>query len=137
VPADLAYRANAAMYKSLWGYLARTSYTPPSADVSPRTRDLLWRPDHAHHIDTLSYCNMIRRVLTIGRESGRWPVALMNDAAFYAGNDPYHNAPRGMTLGPKGGQWKPERIAFTAIVRPHIGEPTFFRHYRKNATELD
>lgn len=134
--ADLAYRANAALYKSLWGYLMRKSYTAPAEGDDLRTRDLLWRPDHAHTIDTLSHCNMIRRVVNIGRQSARWPVAMQVDAAYYAVTDPWADAPNGMAIGSRGGEFAAERKAFTVQLREHAGEPTFMRMFRKHAVDL-
>ncbi|ACZ32410.1 hypothetical protein Xcel_3411 (plasmid) [Xylanimonas cellulosilytica DSM 15894] len=70
-----------------------------------------YRPDWRHHIVAKARTNVLRRVATIGRDSGRWPVAIATDTVLYTSNeaDPVKAWPGGpKTLGRELGRYKPE-----------------------------
>ncbi|MFC9916347.1 hypothetical protein [Streptomyces sp. NPDC127197] len=123
---ETAYKAHGALYKSLIGYLARTS--------GPRNEaDALWRPDWRDHLKAETYGRMYYSLQRIGQTSGRYPVATYVDAAYWVSNspDPIESAPKGMVLGSGGGQWKHEACVPLAAVREHLGEKSFKRMFER------
>lgn len=47
-----------------------------------------YAPDRRHHIVARARANIIRAVVKIGRESGRWPVAILTDSVAYTSDNP-------------------------------------------------
>lgn len=47
-----------------------------------------YAPDWRHHIVSKARTNVLRRVQTIGRDTGRWPVAILADTILYTSPDP-------------------------------------------------
>ncbi len=73
-----------------------------------------FRPDWRHLIVAKARTNILRRVATIGKATGRWPVAIVTDTVLYTSNepDPVKAWPGGdKTLGRQLGRYKPEGTA--------------------------
>lgn len=72
-------------------------------------------PERYHLIQARSRANIIRRIVQIGTETGRWPVAVKQDTILYTSNeiDPEKAWPgRPRDFGRGLGQYKPEGFAF-------------------------
>lgn len=72
-------------------------------------------PERYHLIQARSRANIIRRIVQIGNETGRWPVAVKQDTILYTSNeiDPEKAWPgRPRDFGRGLGQYKPEGFAF-------------------------
>lgn len=70
-----------------------------------------YAPDRRHHIVAKARSNILRRILQIGRDSDRWPVAVTADTLVYVSDDPDPAAAwpgNPDQLGRGFGQFKPE-----------------------------
>jgi hypothetical protein len=79
-----------------------------------------FRPDWRHHVVAKSRVNVQRRVMRIGNETGRWPVAIQTDTVLYTSSeaDPDKAWPGGKDwYGRALGQYKPEG---TAKLKDHL-----------------
>lgn len=47
-----------------------------------------YAPDWRHHIVAKANANVLRRIVKIGEETGRWPIAVETDTVIYASDDP-------------------------------------------------
>ena len=82
-----------------------------------------YRPDWRHLIQGKSNANILRRVLSIGRASGRWPVAIKKDTIVYTGNDPNPVTAwpgQEKDYGRGIGQWKHEGTSPIADQLPYL-----------------
>ena len=80
-------------------------------------------PARRHHIVAKARTNILRRVLQIGRDSDRWPVAITADTVLYASADPdpvtaWPGKPE--QLGRGLGQFKPEASGLLVDQLPHL-----------------
>ena len=118
--ARIARKTVKRIYTSLIGNLANTQGPRGAGDV-------LWRPDWRDMVISQSYANMYRQLRKIGAQSGRFPVAVDADSAYFTtdDNDPMAGAPGGMTFGSGGGKWKPEGTVPLAAIREHAGAKRF------------
>ena len=59
-----------------------------------------WRPDWNRAIVANASARTLRTIAKVGKESGRWPVAVHVDALYYAApaGDPLDVAPTGLSL---------------------------------------
>ncbi len=76
-----------------------------------------YAPERRHHIIAKARANILRRVVKIGKASGRWPVAISNDTVLYVSDnpDPIASWPgEKETLGRGFGQYKWEGSALLA-----------------------
>ena len=79
-----------------------------------------FRPDWRHHIVAKARNNVLRRVMRIGAETGRWPVAIQTDTVLYTSSeaDPDKAWPgEKKWYGRALGQYKPEG---TAKLKDHL-----------------
>lgn len=78
--------------------------------MADRRGGRVYRPDWWHAVVALTRCNLFRKLDAIGKASGRYPVRIATDCAYYAGHhpDPADAAPRGMqlTAEPTAGKFK-------------------------------
>jgi hypothetical protein len=58
---------------------------PGAADGGRRRH---FAPDRRHHIVAKARCNILRRVLQIGADTGQWPVAVWRDTILYVSDEP-------------------------------------------------
>ena len=83
-----------------------------------------YAPDRRHHVVAKARANILRRVLQIGRDSDRWPLAVVTDTVLYASDDPdpvtaWPGKPE--HLGRGFGQFKPEASGVLAEHVQHLG----------------
>ncbi len=48
----------------------------------------MYAPDWRHHVVAKARTNVLRRIATIGKATGRWPVAAATDTVLYTSNEP-------------------------------------------------
>lgn len=103
--------------------VTKSVYTSRIGDYN-RAGSRIMRPDFRDATKARMTANMYRRLRKIGQSSGRFPVAIYADAVFYLSDepDPVKAAPKGLALGDRGGEWKPEGSVPLASVREHLGE---------------
>lgn len=70
------------------------------------------RPDWSDTIIATARANLLRKVIRVGQQTGRWPVRIMTDCVYYpaATDDPAREIPAGWKLTPAGaapklGEW--------------------------------
>jgi hypothetical protein len=149
----IALRVVKDIYTSAIGRFARRRNAPDDEDDSqpgggkPQRKvigglvaadDPLQREDVNDHIISKSLCNDYRRQARIGAATNRWPVAIFNDAVYYASDDPDGPGaiPAGMVIGHGLGQYSHEATALLTAVAGELGERGFHRaverHLRGN-----
>ena len=82
-----------------------------------------YAPDRRHHIVAKARSNILRRILQIGQDSGRWPVAVTADTVLYVADDPDPVAAwpgKPEHLGRGFGQFKAEASGLLADQLPHL-----------------
>lgn len=91
--------------------------------------DPLRRPDVTDHIISKALANDYRRQARIGKATGRWPVAIFNDAVYYASDiqDGRQAAPPGMVIGTGLGQYSIEATVPLNVVSAELSERGFHR----------
>lgn len=47
-----------------------------------------YAPDRRHHVIARARANLLRSIVKIGNESGRWPVAILSDSVAYTSDNP-------------------------------------------------
>lgn len=47
-----------------------------------------YAPDRRHHVIARARANLLRSIVKIGNESGRWPVAILSDSVAYVSDNP-------------------------------------------------
>ena len=83
-----------------------------------------YAPAWRHHILAKARTNILRRILRIGEDSGRWPVAVVADTIVYASADPDPVAAWPGQPGDLGrglGKYKPEASGLLADQEDHLG----------------
>ncbi|GAA4757962.1 hypothetical protein GCM10023328_47240 [Modestobacter marinus] len=80
-------------------------------------------PARRHHIVAKARANILRRIVQIGRDTDRWPVAVTADTVLYLSNDPdpvtaWPGKPA--QLGRGLGQFKPEASGLLVDQLPHL-----------------
>ncbi|WP_217631144.1 hypothetical protein [Modestobacter sp. DSM 44400] len=80
-------------------------------------------PARRHHIVAKARANILRRIVQIGRDSDRWPVAVTADTVLYLSDDPdpvsaWPGKPA--QLGRGLGQFKPEASGLLVDQLPHL-----------------
>lgn len=143
-PPCIALRVVKDCYTSAIGYFARrVQVTGPGDSPAPSqglpsavraadstvTGPALWDPYANDAIIAKALANDYRRQQRTGEATGRWPVAIFNDAAYYASNDTDgpRDIPRTMTLGPGLGQYSYEATVVLAAVAGELGSDRFHR----------
>jgi hypothetical protein len=103
-----------AVYASTIGMLGSHTYMAGRAGYAPH-----WR----HHIVAKARTNILRRVVRIGQDTGRWPVAVTADTVVYASReaDPVKAWPGDPAwLGRDLGRYKPEGTARLVDQLPYL-----------------
>jgi hypothetical protein len=82
-----------------------------------------YAPDRRHHIVAKARANILRRIVQIGRDSDRWPVAVITDTVLYLSDDPdpvrsWPGKPE--QLGRGFGQFKPEASGLLVDQLPYL-----------------
>jgi hypothetical protein len=127
----IALRVVKDCYTSAIGRFARRR---PGEDDDPAaaaaaTADPLQREDANDHIIDKALANDYRRQLRTGGATGRWPVAIFNDAVYYASDIPdgKQAIPKSMTLGTALGQYSHETTVPLDAVAGELGGRGFHR----------
>ena len=137
----IALRVVKDCYTSAIGYLARRTEVTEPGTASPGrgtavraadgtvTGPPLWDPYANDAIIAKALANDYRRQRRTGGATGRYPVAIFNDAAYYASgeSDGRLDVPRTMILGPGLGQYSHEATVVLAAVAGELGGPRFHR----------
>jgi len=87
-----------------------------------------YAPERRHHIVAKARANVLRRVLQIGRDSDRWPVAVTADTLLYTSDDPdpvtaWPGKPD--TWGRGFGQYKAEASGLLAAQLGELGKDKY------------
>ncbi|WP_156935093.1 hypothetical protein [Pseudonocardia spinosispora] len=102
----------------------------------------IYRPDIRDAIIARAAANQYRRLRTIAsgkdsdpndRGTGRFPLAVYEDAVYYVSPDPdpVSAAPAGLPLGTELGQYSHEASLQLSVVREHTGTRNFHRSYTR------
>jgi len=84
--------------------------------------------------------NVLRRILQIGRDSDRWPVAVTADTLLYTSDDPDPISAwpgKSTTLGRGFGQYKAEASGLLVEQLAHLGAGNGYRGKELLDTEWD
>jgi hypothetical protein len=107
----IAWAVLGSMFHSFTGNLAKTRGPNGPGDS-------LYRPDYRDHLTAEASGRMYRNLLAAFRESGRAPVAVHVDAAYYPASGPA-DLPDGLAYdGLRGGAWKLEGYVPMADIDP-------------------
>jgi len=87
-----------------------------------------YAPERRHHIVAKARANVLRRILQIGRDSDRWPVAVTADTLLYTSDDPdpvtaWPGKPN--TWGRGFGQYKAEASGLLAAQLGELGKDKY------------
>ncbi len=99
-----------------------------------------YAPDRRHHIVAKARANVLRRILQIGRDSDRWPVAVTADTVLYTSDDPDPISAwpgKSNTLGRGFGQYKAEASGLLVEQLAHLGTGNGYRGKDLLDTEWD
>jgi hypothetical protein len=68
----------------------KVSYTAPIGKYGAKSTEgnRLYRPDWQHHIMGMARANLLRRLDTIAKDTGRYPLAVAIDCVLYASDNP-------------------------------------------------
>ena len=124
----IALRTVKDCYTSQIGNFARRPGEQAGEQAAPAS-DPLRRPDVTDHIIPKALANDYRRLARVGKATGRWPVAIFNDAVYYASDieDARDAAPPGIVIGAGLGQYSVETTVPLDVVAADLGERGFHR----------
>lgn len=120
VDAQVARDQLKAIYAPTIGLMGSQQYMAADSQRAARPG---YAPERRHHIVAKARTNILRRIVKIGEETGRWPVAIAADTVLYTSPDPDPVAswPGGAAwLGRALGRYKPEGSALLADQLPYL-----------------